>query len=189
MPQPQLLEKVLTVLNDSHIDYMITGSIVSSLQGEPRATHDVDIVVNIQHVSIQSLTDAFLPPRFYISIESIEEAIRHKTMFNLIDTTEGDKIDFWMLTEDPFDKSRFDRKYVENVYGFDMKISAPEDTILAKLRWAKLSGGSDKQFTDALRVYEVQYSALDINYIDEWADKLQVTEIWKNLQKNAQPLL
>ena len=94
MPQPQLLEKVLTVLNNSRVDYMITGSIVSSLQGEPRATHDVDIVVNIQHASIQNLVDVFCPPRFYLSKESIVEAIEHKTMFNLIDTTEGDKIDF-----------------------------------------------------------------------------------------------
>ena len=109
-------------------------------------------------------------------------------MFNLIDTTEGDKIDFWILTEDPFDKSRFERKYNENVYGFDMKVSSPEDTILAKLRWSKLSGGSEKQFTDALRVYEVQYGILDINYINEWTKKLQITELWNSLQQKAQPL-
>lgn len=189
MPQPQLLKKVLAVLKKNHIDYMVTGSIVSSLQGEPRTTHDVDIVINIQVGSIQNLSDAFLPPGFYISKESILEAIVSKTMFNLIDTTEGDKIDFWILTEDPFDKSRFARKQEENVYGFNMKVSSPEDTILAKLKWAKLSGGSEKQFVDALRVYEVQFGNLDIKYIDEWADKLNVTEIWKRLQQNAEPLL
>jgi len=55
MPQPELLEKVITVLNNSNVDYMITGSIVSSLQGEPRSTHDVDIVINIQTDAIQNL--------------------------------------------------------------------------------------------------------------------------------------
>ena len=189
MPQPELLKRVLAFLNENHIDYMVTGSIVSSLQGEPRTTHDVDIVINIQAVSIQNLTDAFLPPRFYISKESIQEAIGSKTMFNLIDTTEGDKIDFWILTKDPFDESRFERKYKENIFGFDMKVSSPEDTILAKLRWAKLSGGSEKQSFDALRVYEVQYGILDIKYINVWADKLQIREAWEKLQQNAQPLL
>jgi hypothetical protein len=188
MPQPQLLEKVISALNNSRVDYMITGSIVSSLQGEPRSTHDVDIVINIQTDAIQNLVNIFLAPRFYISKESIDEAIEHKTMFNLIDTTDGDKIDFWILTEEEFDKSRFARKLEENVYGFIMKISAPEDTILAKLRWAKLSGGSEKQFTDALRVYEVQYDNLDIVYINAWAEQLQVTEMWENLQQNAQRL-
>ena len=66
MPQPKLLEEVLDVLNANKIDYMITGSIVSSLQGEPRATHDIDIVVNIQSTSIQNLTEIFEPPQFYI---------------------------------------------------------------------------------------------------------------------------
>jgi hypothetical protein len=94
MSQPKLLNHLLCVLNDNHIDYMVTGSIVSSLQGEPRATHDE-----------------------------------------------------------------------ENVFGFKMNISKPEDTILAKLRWAKLSGGSEKQFTDAMRVYEIQYGILDLSYL------------------------
>ena len=189
MPQLQLLKEVLAFLDYNQIDYMVTGSIVSSLQGEPRTTHDVDIVISIQAASIQNLTEAFLPPRFYISKESIKEAIGSKTMFNLIDTTEGDKIDFWILTEDPFDESRFERKYKENIYGIDMKVSSPEDTILAKLRWAKLSGGSEKQFNDALRVYEVQFGTLDIDYINEWADRLNVAELWKNLQQNAELLL
>jgi len=84
-------------------------------------------------------------------------------MFNVLDTIEGDKIDFWILTDDPFDKTRFQRKYEENAFGFKIKLSTLEDTILAKLRWANLSGGSEKQFTDALRVYEVPHDGLDIS--------------------------
>jgi hypothetical protein len=60
---------------------------------------------------------------------------------------------------------------------------------LAKLRWARLSGGSEKQFTDALRVYEVQYTNLDTNYIEEWATALQVNELWEELKQEAKPLL
>ena len=51
-------------------------------------------------------------------------------MFNLLDTTEGDKVDFWILTDDPFDQSRFARKYEEKMLGLSMIISTPEDTIL-----------------------------------------------------------
>jgi hypothetical protein len=49
-----------------------------------------------------------------------------------------------------------------------MKISTPEDTILMKLRGANLSGGSEKQFRDALKVYEIQYQNLDLNYKEAW---------------------
>ncbi len=189
MLQPKLLIKVLTLLNESQIDYMVTGSIVSSIQGEPRATHDVDILVNITTAAIPALIKAFTPPDYYISESAIEEAIRHKSMFNLLDTTEGDKADFWILTNEPFDQSRFARKYEEKVLGFSMKISTPEDTILMKLRWSKLSGGSEKQFTDALRVYEVQFLNLDLNYMEAWSQTLQIKEFWERLKKEAQPII
>jgi len=168
---------------------MITGSLVSSMQGEPRATHDVDILVNITHSAIPSLVEAFTPPGYYISKTAIEDAIRYKSMFNLLDTTEGDKVDFWILTDDPFDQSRFARKYEEKVLGLSMKISSPEDTILMKLRWANLSGGSEKQFTDALRVYEVQFGNLDLAYIESWVNILQVNELWEKLKQDALPIV
>ncbi len=189
MLQPKLLKKVLTLLDENHIDYMITGSLVSSMQGEPRATHDVDILVNISHAAIPVFIDTFIPPDYYISETAIKEAIQHQSMFNLLDTTEGDKVDFWILTNDPFDKSRFSRKYEEKMLGLSMKISSPEDTILMKLRWADLSGGSEKQFTDALRVYEVQFGNLDIRYIESWAVHLQVQELWKRLKQEARPII
>jgi len=189
MLQPELLKKVLSVLDENNIDYMITGSIVSSLQGEPRATHDVDIVINIEYNSVQKLISAFPSPKYYLSENSVNEAIQNKGMFNLLDTSEGDKVDFWLLTNEPFDKSRFARKYEEKAIGLKMKISSPEDTILAKLNWAKLSGGSEKQFTDALRVYEVQYAKLDLQYIESWAIQLDVLSLWNQLKKTAKPLI
>ena len=70
--------------------------------------------------------------------------------------------------------------------GIRMQVSSPEDTILAKLRWAKLSGGSEKQFTDALRVYEVQFGKLDLEYLDQWVKKLDVESLWKRLKGEAE---
>ena len=107
-------------------------------------------------------------------------------MFNLIDVAEGNKVDFWILTDESFDQSRFARKYVEEVMGIRMNVSSPEDTILAKLRWTKLSGGSEKQFTDALRVYEVQREKLDMNYLQFWAQQLDVESSWSKLLDEAE---
>ena len=90
MLQPKLLIKVLALLNENQIDYMITGSLVSSIQGEPRATHDVDIVVNITDTAVPALIKTFPLPDYYISELAIKEAIQNKSMFNLPDTVEGD---------------------------------------------------------------------------------------------------
>jgi len=105
-----------------------------------------------------------------------------------LDTIEGDKIDFWILTDDPFDKGRFQRKYEEDAFGFKMKVSTPEDTILAKLRRAKLAGGSEKQFTDALRVFEVQHDRLDFSYLETWAANLGVEEMRHKIKQQADPI-
>jgi hypothetical protein len=107
-------------------------------------------------------------------------------MFSLLDSKEGGKVDFWVLTDEPFDHSRFARRYPEEFMGMKMQVSSPEDTILVKLRWANLSGGSEKQFTDALRVYEVQYEKLDIDYLEFWAKKLDIELLWNRLKDEAE---
>jgi hypothetical protein len=107
-------------------------------------------------------------------------------MANLIDMVSGDKVDFWLLTETPFDYSRFTRRYHEELMGMRIAVSSPEDTILMKLRWSKMSGGSEKQFIDALRVYEVQHDRLDREYLHEWTLKLGVEKEMDRLQAEAQ---
>ena len=186
MSQQELLKRVIQVLEESRIQYMITGSVASSLQGEPRSTHDIDIVIAIQKSVAKKLVEAFPLPDFYLDEDSILNAINMESMFNLIDIREGDKVDFWILTDEPFDQSRFSRRYSEKFMGIGLQVSTPEDTILAKLRWAKLSGGSEKQFIDALRVYEVQYGKLDIAYLEHWAKKLDVESLWKRLMDEAE---
>lgn len=167
---------------------MITGSIASSLQGEPRSTHYLDVVVEIQQENIPTLRAAFAHPDFYMDEEAAREAVRTGGMFNLIEVAEGDKVDFWLLTDEPFDRSRFARRVEEDVVGVHLKVSSPEDTILAKLRWVKLSGGSEKAYTDALRVYEVQAGTLDLHYLEEWARRLGVYDLWERITREAEEI-
>ena len=170
---------------------MITGSVVSSLQGEPRATHDIDVVVAVRipaAAAAAALRAAFPEPDFYLDEAAVRDAIVARGTFNLIDTREGDKVDFWLLTDDAFDRARFERRYVELFEGARLPVSRPEDTILMKLRWAAMLGGSEKQFGDALRVYEVQHGRLDEGYLDQWAAILGVTAALSRLRAEAQPI-
>ncbi len=186
MSQQKLLKNIISVLEKTNIDYMVTGSVASSLQGEPRSTHDIDILVDIKEQDIPNLLKAVNSYEYYLDEESIFSAIESKQVFNLISSKDGSKVDFWILKNKPFDNSRFSRKYFEEIFGKKIKVSTPEDTILAKLNWAKISGGSEKQFIDALRVYELQYNKLDIEYIKEWVNKLEVKNYWKRLQDEAE---
>ncbi|MEX0601629.1 MAG: hypothetical protein WD423_00745 [Rhodothermales bacterium] len=186
MSQPELLKRVVQALDELGIEYMITGSIASSLQGEPRSTHVIDLVVAMYSSDVDGLVNAFPTPDFYIDVTAARDAIAHDSMFNLIDVREGDKVDFWMLTGELFDRTRFSRKYDEEALGERLSVSAPEDTILVKLRWAAKMGGSQKQFTDALRVFEVQRESLNLAYLNRWASDLGLRDLWTRLQKEAE---
>ncbi len=188
MSQQELLIAVVSAFQAAGVPYMLTGSFASSLQGEPRATHDIDLVIAVKANAASSLAKAFHGPDYYLDVQSAETALRDGQMFNLIQVTTGDKVDFWPLTDDPFDRSRFGRRQEVEVAGVGLYVSSPEDTILMKLRWAKLSGGSEKQFGDALRVYEVQAGGLDMDYIHRWVDRLGVQEFWDRLIRESEPL-
>jgi hypothetical protein len=189
MSQQELLKRIIQLLDARKIAYMVTGSVTSSLQGEPRSTHDIDFVIDVPAGAGDLLLGAFPESEFYVSDQAIRDAVSGRTMFNAVDLKSADKVDFWLLTDEPFDRSRFDRKQTAEVEGMRFLVSAPEDTILMKLRWAVLSGGSEKQFTDALRVYyEVQHGVLDLDYLNEWAVRLAVQSLWHQLCDEATPL-
>jgi len=80
MSQQKLLKKVVKVLEDANIGYMVTGSFASSLYGEPRSTHDIDIVVLIEKSNVKQLIEAFPSPSYYLTEESIFETIELKNM-------------------------------------------------------------------------------------------------------------
>ena len=191
MSQSELLKRVVAHLERAGIEHMLTGSVVSSLQGEPRATHDIDVVIAVRGTSEQlaaALKAAFPEPDYFLDEEAARAAITVRSMFNMMDAREGDKVDFWLLSDDDFDRSRFDRKVTEQFEGTSLMVSRPEDTILGKLKWSAMSGGSEKQFTDALRVYEVQHSQLDQDYLDAWAARLDVTGLLDKLRARAEPV-
>lgn len=191
MSQSELLKRVVARLQRAGIEHMLTGSVVSSLQGEPRATHDIDVVIAVRGSAEQlagALKAAFPDPDYFLDEDAARAAISMRSMFNMLDAREGDKVDFWLLSDDDFDRSRFSRRVTEEFEGASLVVSRPEDTILGKLKWSAMSGGSEKQLTDALRVYEVQHGQLDQGYLDAWAARLDVTVLLERLRAQAEPI-
>lgn len=185
MSQQALLKRIVRALDGAGIPYMLTGSLASSLQGEPRATHDIDLVIDISPADVARVTEALSAPEAYLDEDAVGDATRRRTMFNLIDSSSGDKADFWLLTDDPFDRERFARRLRVEALALPLSVSTPEDTILMKLRWSAQAGGSEKQLGDALRVYELQAGSLDEKYLDEWAPRLDVAAALATIRRQA----
>ncbi len=185
MSQFRLLEEIIKKLESSNIPYMLTGSIVSSLQGVPRSTHDIDVIISISEKDIENIASSFSKEDFYYNEETIKDAVNKKSQFNLISQKHGDKIDFWLLTDSEFDRSRFSRRQKTRFMDFNIIVSTPEDTILEKLFWSKLSGGSKKHYLDALRVYELQQEILDMEYLEKWSMKIGVGSLLLDIKNEV----
>ncbi len=185
MSQTRLLIDVIQTLERSGVGYMLTGSFATSLQGEPRATHDVDLVIEVDARAVDALSATFEAERFHFDAEGARRALNEGSVFNLLDTTTGDKVDFWPLTGHAFDVSRFGRRIRVDALGCSIAVSAPEDTILQKLRWASSGGGSERHFNDALGVYELQSGALDEDYLGEWAERLGLVSELARVRERA----
>jgi hypothetical protein len=185
MSQEEFLDTIVQILNQLNIAYMLTGSVASSFYGEPRSTHDIDFVAVILPQDVKRLVKSFDPNRYYISEETIQEAIAQGSPFNLIDSHTGLKADFWTLKSDSYHRTCFDRRRKCKIFGIDTYIATPEDLILTKLEWCKLSGGSEMQFKDALGIYEVQRKNLDLEYIYKWSEYLGVKHLVDELVEKS----
>jgi hypothetical protein len=78
---------------------------------------------------------ALSAPERHLDEHAVRGAARRRAKFDLIDSSSGDKADSWLLTDEPFDRERFSRRRRVKALGLEVTASAPEDTILMKLRW------------------------------------------------------
>jgi hypothetical protein len=142
-------------------------------------------VVGLRPAAVPSLLAGFAAPKFYLDEDAIRDGIATGMMFNAIDTEGGDKVDFWPLKSEPFHQAVFRRRVQQRTSGILMYVSQPDDTILTKLWWAKEYGGSEKQIADCVGVYEVNYANLNMEYLQDWAKELGVSELLSQVQKKA----
>ena len=98
-------------------------------------------------------------------------ALDRRDQFNVIDTATGWKVDLIIRKDRPFSIREFERRQPVRIAGVDTAVASVEDTILAKLEWAKV-GGSDRQRSDVVTMLTVQADRIDTAYLEEWADIL-----------------
>ena len=156
------------------IPYMITGSYGSLLYGEPRTTNDVDIVIESTAAQVQALIGA-LDTHHYASLEAARQAVLQRSMFNIIDTTSGWKVDLIIRKSRPYSVEEFQRRTPVQFHGQEISVVTAEDAILSKLEWAKTSG-SERQIQDAQSVVVIQGNKLDVDYLGKWAPELGVEQ-------------
>lgn len=158
--------------------YFVGGSLASSLQGEPRATNDIDIVVDLPLGRCRALVQA-LGADFEVDEAQLRQAIADERTCNIFYLPLVTKIDLFGLGTSPFDESEFARRreVVIRATGEKLWFKSPEDTVLRKLLWFREGGAvSTKQWRDVVQVLRVSGASMDRAYLDVWAVRLGLRE-------------
>lgn len=179
----EIILEIAHSLEDAGIPYMLAGSVASSLLGEPRGSQDADIVIDSGLGQLEIFLDA-LGEAYFISREDVQEALRYRSMFNVIHIGEAYKVDLIVRKDRSYSREEL-RRWIRVPFGDRaIWIAAPEDAILSKLEWAARSG-PERQFRDALGVARVNRNALDREYLRKWADELSVADDLERLLSAA----
>ena len=178
----QAFGTLLAALDRLAIRHAAGGSLASSVHGIPRATVDIDLLVDLREQDIAPLA-AELGKDFYADANVIREAVGACRPFNLIHYESSYKFDLFPLPEDPYYQGELDRRTVaEFSFGEGPSLRFPvvtaEDTVLTKLVWYQMGGEvSERQWNDLLGIVRVRGQALDQDYLRRWAEHLGVAQL------------
>lgn len=188
--QPELwaaLLPVVDVLKSLDVAYYIGGSVASSYAGVARATQDADLVADLRIVHAMPLAKA-LEESYYVSSESVLEAVRKRKSFNVIHLETAFKIDVFVLPADAFARQAMARRIALEIPELDRTLDfcSPEDLVLSKLRWYEMGNRvSDRQWYDLQGVLRLQSEQLDLARMRHWARELDLEEIFRQALSEA----
>ena len=135
-----------------------------------QGTRDFDFIVNLSFDDAKKVLDNF-GEGFYCDADAVMEAIKNKSMFNIIDFNSGFKADFVILKEEKYRQVEFSRRTTAQFFDSKIFIVTAEDLLLSKLIWIQ-------ELQSNLQMDDIKTLAkkpdLDWNYIDSWIEALHL---------------
>lgn len=183
------LKLILETLEVSGIEYMIGGAIAEWAWGEPRATQDLDIVINLPIKAVGRFSKELEKRKMLVPADIILDAMmedRADTPLNAIHMYSGLKADLYLMRAgDKLRQSAFERR-VKVDYGSPIGkvyVHSAEDLILYKLMYLGLSG-QPKHARDIAAILRAKKNQLDLKYIEEWVNQLGYGSVWNEMLDN-----
>lgn len=180
LAQPiQIALRVAGALESLGLAYHLGGSLASSIHGEPRATNDIDLVVDLPADRVDLLADT-LGPEFAVDRESLLEAARARSSCNIFYLPLFTKVDLFVARRGLYDRAEMGRRKRVQVGGpgEELFVKSAEDTVLRKLLWFREGGGvSARQWRDVVQVLRLNRGRLDEKVLDEWSPALGVADL------------
>jgi hypothetical protein len=150
------------------------------VSGLPRSTQELGLVIDPPSAATFEARLASIPAdQYYVDADAARDALRRRSMFNVIDLVSGWKVGLILRKNRAFSRDEFARRMKMSVLGVPVFVASAEDTIVAKLEWSKLGGGSQRQRRDVAGIVATVGAALDRGYIEGWVRDLDLADEWE----------
>jgi hypothetical protein len=185
MPEANLFLMFTQRLNALGVPYMVSGSVAVIIYGEPRLTHDVDLIVVLDWERIARLIEAFTPAEFYcppIEVIAVEAAREQRGHFNIIHQETGFKADVYLSGRDPLHGWGLARARRLEVEGQVVMVAPPEYVIVRKLEYYR-EGGSEKHLRDIRSMLDTSPDAIDITELEMQISARGLQDVWRQIEE------
>ncbi|MBA4148612.1 MAG: hypothetical protein H0X66_10910 [Verrucomicrobia bacterium] len=183
MHEPDLIELFVEPLNRAGFKYFVSGSVAAMIYGEPRVTHDIDLIVFLRPVDIARLPELFPSPRFYVppqDVIAIETAREQHGHFNVIDTDSALKADFFTANQDELHVWAFRNLKQYSTGETTVSLAPPEYVILRKLEYYR-EGGSQKHLRDIRSMLSMSGDQVNRAELEDWIRRRGLQLQWKEV--------
>jgi hypothetical protein len=161
-------------LNRLGVKYMVTGSLATSIYGDPRLTHDIDLVIVLPDDDVAVFHAAFDGAEFYvppIDVIAVEARRALHGHFNIIHTATALKADVYTIGSDPLHHWAIERRQATTIDDQTVWLAPPEYVVLRKLQYFR-DGGSDKHVRDVRAMLRQLGAEIDRGVLESEATRL-----------------
>ncbi len=181
MQDLNLFALYIDILGKYQIPYFVTGSVASIVYGDPRVTHDIDLVINLNNVNIDIFLKAFPSDQFYCPPEEVIRTEMNRSArghFNLIHHETAFKADIYLMCNSELQLWAMQNSKQIYFAGSKINIAPPEYVIIKKLEFYK-EGNVQKHLSDIKSMLTNSSDLIDYSFLNKLINERGFSSEWE----------
>jgi len=178
---PRLLQEARAAIGEAGLECAVIGGCAVNAYAEPRATKDVDFVVEVDDERHRLLVAALDARRFWrASAVGDGGGVPDLALYR---DEAGRRVDF-LFAHTAFEQSALARSELRQPYaGVELAVVSPEDLIVYKLVADREQDRAD--IAALRRALAADGRAIDWSYVERWADVWEIRERLERIRTGA----
>jgi len=181
MQQSNLFSIFTDPISKSGLKYFIGGSVASIVYGEPRLTHDIDLIIYLTNEKVELFLELFADNEFYLPpIEVARNEIRlgEKGHFNIIHHETGFKADIYFVGNDALQNWALENINEIEFMNTKLPIAPIEYIIVKKLIYSR-EGNSHKHLDDIKSMLRESSDLIEKTILQKFLNQYNVSELYE----------